>query len=122
MTLLLYVSYSPGGGTCISVVDRGRGEQDGVRCIPQRLFTFIIVHITTSHISATMPVPAVTTSAGELVDSLRPYEERSELTRSAGSLALLNDEDNDIRTYALKHLLAIVPQFWAEISDHIAQL
>jgi 26S proteasome regulatory subunit N2 len=40
----------------------------------------------------------------------------------AGSLALLNDQDKDIQTYALKHLLTIVPQFWAEISDQIAQL
>lgn len=50
-----------------------------------------------------MPVPAVTTSA-------------------AGSLALLNDEDKDIRVYALQHLLAIVPQFWAEISDELKLL
>ncbi|ORY27990.1 endopeptidase [Naematelia encephala] len=50
-----------------------------------------------------MPVPSVTTSA-------------------AGSLTLLEDEDTDVRVYALTHLLAIVPQFWAEISDRIAYL
>ncbi|RXK39366.1 26S proteasome regulatory subunit N2 [Tremella mesenterica] len=50
-----------------------------------------------------MPVPAVTTSA-------------------AGSLQLLEDEDQHVRLYALNHLLAIVAQFWAEISDKLSYL
>ncbi|KAL7420934.1 proteasome regulatory particle base subunit [Cryptotrichosporon argae] len=47
-----------------------------------------------------MPVSTVTTSA-------------------AGSLALLRDDDRDIRSYALSHLLSIVPQFWAEIGEDL---
>ncbi|TYJ57313.1 hypothetical protein B9479_002046 [Cryptococcus floricola] len=47
-----------------------------------------------------MPVPAVTTSA-------------------AGSLTLLEDPDKDVRVYALNHLLTIVGQFWAEMSDKL---
>ncbi|WVQ77147.1 hypothetical protein IAR50_006830 [Cryptococcus sp. DSM 104548] len=47
-----------------------------------------------------MPVPAVTTSA-------------------AGSLTLLEDPDKDVRVYALNHLLSIVGQFWAEMSDKL---
>ncbi|WVQ86283.1 hypothetical protein IAT38_008451 [Cryptococcus sp. DSM 104549] len=50
-----------------------------------------------------MPVPAVTTSA-------------------AGSLTLLEDEDKDVRVYALNHLLSIVPQFWAEMADKVGYL
>ncbi|WWD20908.1 hypothetical protein CI109_105386 [Kwoniella shandongensis] len=50
-----------------------------------------------------MPVPAVTTSA-------------------AGSLTLLEDEDKDIRVYALNHLLTIVSQFWAEMADKLPYL
>jgi 26S proteasome regulatory subunit N2 len=38
---------------------------------------------------------------------------------SAGSLNLLEDDDKDVRVYALNHLLRIVPQFWAEISDKL---
>ena len=41
---------------------------------------------------------------------------------TAGSLSLLEDEDKDVRVYALQHLLAIVPQFWAEISDKLPLL
>ncbi|WOO82563.1 26S proteasome non-ATPase regulatory subunit 1 A [Vanrija pseudolonga] len=47
-----------------------------------------------------MPVATVTTSA-------------------AGSLALLKDDDRDVRVYALEYLLSIVPQFWAEISEEL---
>ncbi|OCF35997.1 26S proteasome regulatory subunit N2 [Kwoniella heveanensis BCC8398] len=50
-----------------------------------------------------MPVAAVTTSA-------------------AGSLTLLEDEDKDVRVYALNHLLTIVGQFWAEMSDKLTYL
>ncbi|WWC92551.1 uncharacterized protein L201_007510 [Kwoniella dendrophila CBS 6074] len=50
-----------------------------------------------------MPVASVTTSA-------------------AGSLNLLEDEDKDIRVYALNHLLTIVGQFWAEMSDKLSYL
>lgn len=53
--------------------------------------------------ATTMPVPAVTTSA-------------------AGSLTLLEDPDKDIRVYALNHLLSIVGQFWAEMSDKLPYL
>jgi 26S proteasome regulatory subunit N2 len=38
---------------------------------------------------------------------------------TAGSLALLKDEDRDVRVYALQFLLSIVPQFWAEISEEL---
>jgi 26S proteasome regulatory subunit N2 len=37
-------------------------------------------------------------------------------------LNLLEDEDKEIRGYALNHLLTIVPQFWAEISEKISWL
>nr|XP_019007714.1 26S proteasome regulatory subunit N2 [Kwoniella pini CBS 10737]OCF46495.1 26S proteasome regulatory subunit N2 [Kwoniella pini CBS 10737] len=50
-----------------------------------------------------MPVASVTTSA-------------------LGSLTLLEDEDKDIRVYALNHLLSIVGQFWAEMSDKLSYL
>ncbi|BEI82651.1 hypothetical protein CcaverHIS002_0305190 [Cutaneotrichosporon cavernicola] len=40
-------------------------------------------------------------------------------TSAAGSLALLKDEDRDVRIYALEYLLTIVPQFWAEISEEL---
>ena len=67
-----------------------------------------------------MPVPAVTTSAGK---PLYPPDCRTRwLISSAGSLNLLEDEDKDVRVYALQHLLAIVPQFWAEISDKLPLL
>jgi len=42
--------------------------------------------------------------------------------KTAGSLNLLEDEDKEIRGYALNHLLTIVPQFWAEISEKISWL
>ncbi|WWC64974.1 uncharacterized protein I303_107588 [Kwoniella dejecticola CBS 10117] len=50
-----------------------------------------------------MPVASVTTSA-------------------VGSLTLLEDEDRDIRVHALNHLLAIVGQFWAEMSEKLSYL
>ena len=66
-----------------------------------------------------MPVAAVTTSAGKLIPSslagLKAH-------KTAGSLNLLEDEDKEIRGYALNHLLTIVPQFWAEISEKISWL
>jgi 26S proteasome regulatory subunit N2 len=37
----------------------------------------------------------------------------------AGSLNLLEDDDKDVRGYALSHLLSIVPQFWPEISEKL---
>jgi 26S proteasome regulatory subunit N2 len=37
-------------------------------------------------------------------------------------LSLLDDEDKDVRVYALHHLLAIVPQFWAEIADKVDRM
>jgi 26S proteasome regulatory subunit N2 len=48
------------------------------------------------------------------------YKKQSLMT--AGSLSLLQDEDKEIRVYALQHLLTIVPQFWAEISDELKLL
>jgi len=67
----------------------------------------------------TMPVAAVTTSAGKLFIS-EFVEKKADET--AGSLNLLEDEDKEIRGYALNHLLTIVPQFWAEISEKISWL
>jgi hypothetical protein len=66
-----------------------------------------------------MPVAAVTTSAGKLGCTLRRH---GKADRIAGSLNLLEDEDKEIRGYALNHLLTIVPQFWAEISEKISWL
>ncbi|KAK4689650.1 26S proteasome regulatory subunit N2, partial [Tremellales sp. Uapishka_1] len=43
-------------------------------------------------------------------------------TSAAGSLALLEDDDKDIRVYALTHLLTIVGNFWAEISEKIVYI
>lgn len=44
------------------------------------------------------------------------------LTQSsaAGVLALLFDPEPLLKQYALKSLNSLVPQFWAEISEHIA--
>ncbi|KAI0673424.1 26S proteasome regulatory complex non-ATPase subcomplex Rpn2/Psmd1 subunit [Trametes maxima] len=39
---------------------------------------------------------------------------------AAGALALLFDPEPLLKQYALKSLNALVPQFWAEISEHIA--
>lgn len=39
---------------------------------------------------------------------------------AAGVLALLSDPEPLLKQYALKALNQLVPQFWAEISEHIA--
>ena len=39
---------------------------------------------------------------------------------AAGVLALLFDPEPLLKQYALKSLNSLVPQFWAEISEHIA--
>jgi len=39
---------------------------------------------------------------------------------AAGVLALLQEPDPIFKQYALKALNPLVPQFWAEISEHIA--
>ena len=39
---------------------------------------------------------------------------------AAGALALLSDPEPLLKQYALKSLNQLVPQFWAEISEHIA--
>ena len=39
---------------------------------------------------------------------------------AAGVLALLSDPEAQLKQYALKALNQLVPQFWAEISEHIA--
>lgn len=40
----------------------------------------------------------------------------------AGTLALLYDEDQDLRSYAIQQLNTIVPVFWAEISEELARV
>ena len=39
---------------------------------------------------------------------------------AAGVLALLSEPDPIFKQHALKALIPLVPQFWAEISEHIA--
>ncbi|GLB36072.1 putative proteasome/cyclosome repeat [Lyophyllum shimeji] len=39
---------------------------------------------------------------------------------AAGVLALLHEPDHQFKQHALKILIPLVPQFWAEISEHIA--
>jgi 26S proteasome regulatory subunit N2 len=39
---------------------------------------------------------------------------------AAGVLALLAEQEPLIKQHALKTLISLVPQFWAEISEHIA--
>lgn len=39
---------------------------------------------------------------------------------AAGVLALLQEPDTVFKQHALKGLIPLVPQFWAEISEHIA--
>ena len=39
---------------------------------------------------------------------------------AAGVLALLADPEPLLKQHALKSLVPLVPQFWAEISEHIA--
>jgi len=41
---------------------------------------------------------------------------------AAGVLALLSESDFVLKQYALKSLISLVPEFWAEISEHIAQM
>ncbi|KZV92476.1 26S proteasome regulatory complex, non-ATPase subcomplex, Rpn2/Psmd1 subunit [Exidia glandulosa HHB12029] len=44
-------------------------------------------------------------------------------TSAAGVLALLSEQDEPVvRQHALKALLPLVPQFWAEISEHVATI
>lgn len=40
-------------------------------------------------------------------------------TSAAGVLALLSEPEDFLRQYAIQALLPLVPQFWAEISEHI---
>lgn len=39
---------------------------------------------------------------------------------AAGVLALLAEQEPLLKQHALKTLISLVPQFWAEISEHIA--
>jgi 26S proteasome regulatory subunit N2 len=39
-----------------------------------------------------------------------------------GVLALLQEPDAIFKQHALKALIPLVPQFWAEISEHIASM
>jgi hypothetical protein len=39
---------------------------------------------------------------------------------AAGVLALLVEQEPLVKQHALKALISLVPQFWAEISEHIA--
>jgi hypothetical protein len=39
---------------------------------------------------------------------------------AAGVLALLVEQEPLVKQHALKTLISLVPQFWAEISEHIA--
>lgn len=39
---------------------------------------------------------------------------------AAGVLALLAEKEPLLKQHALKTLISLVPQFWAEISEHIA--
>lgn len=43
-------------------------------------------------------------------------------TTAAGVLALLREPDSLLKELALKALNPLVPQFWAEISEHIVYL
>jgi hypothetical protein len=43
-------------------------------------------------------------------------------TSAAGVLALLDEEDDDLKRHALKSLNPLVPQFWAEISERLTTL
>jgi 26S proteasome regulatory subunit N2 len=41
---------------------------------------------------------------------------------AAGVLALLQEPDHIFKQHALKALIPLVAQFWAEISEHIATM
>lgn len=41
-------------------------------------------------------------------------------TSAAGVLALLSEPEPLVKQHALQALVPLVPQFWAEISEHIA--
>lgn len=41
-------------------------------------------------------------------------------TSAAGVLALLTEPEPLVKQHALKVLVPLVPQFWAEISEHVA--
>ena len=43
-------------------------------------------------------------------------------TSAAGILALLSDPEPALKQHALKALLPLVPQFWAEISEHVTYM
>lgn len=40
----------------------------------------------------------------------------------AGVIALLDEQDDDLKVYALQKLNVIVDQFWAEISDAVSKM
>ncbi|KAJ6231397.1 26s proteasome non-atpase regulatory subunit 1 [Anaeramoeba flamelloides] len=44
------------------------------------------------------------------------------LSTASGIIALLDEPDNDLKTYALRKLDGLVDQFWAEISDSIGKI
>ena len=41
-------------------------------------------------------------------------------TSAAGILALLSEPEPVVKEHALHALIPVVPQFWAEVSEHIA--
>ncbi|KAF9914367.1 proteasome regulatory particle base subunit [Lobosporangium transversale] len=44
------------------------------------------------------------------------------LTSAAGVIALLDEQDDDLKVYALQKLNGLVDQFWAEISDSVSKI
>ncbi|KAG0327315.1 proteasome regulatory particle base subunit [Dissophora globulifera] len=44
------------------------------------------------------------------------------LTSAAGVIALLDEQDDDLKVYALQKLNGLVDQFWAEISDAVSKI
>lgn len=54
------------------------------------------------------------------VPHTRPAMVARTQTSAAGVLALLQEPEPLVKQHALKALVPLVPQFWAEISEHVA--
>lgn len=44
------------------------------------------------------------------------------IVSAAGLLGLLDEPDNQLKSYALQQLDATVDQFWTELADHVSKM
>ena len=66
--------------------------------------------------------PQFSEDAGAAISTLFPSSMVRSQSSAAGVLALLQEPDHIFKQHALKALIPLVAQFWAEISEHIAAM